>query len=152
MEQFGEVVSVDGDAAKVRVRRHDVCSKCGGCGIAISGPGDNFIDARNVVNAVVGQTVKVTSDTGQVLRASFVVYILPIVALLIGILLGQHIGRVLGLFAREQLVGLFVGIVFLLLSYMVVRGYDRRMTIEHMKAAVIEIVEEPIDMLKDEKC
>jgi sigma-E factor negative regulatory protein RseC len=152
MEQFGEVVSVDGDAAKVRVRRQDVCSKCGGCGVAVSGPGDNFIDARNVVNAVVGQTVKVTSDTGQVLKASFVVYIVPIVALLIGILLGQQIGRVLGLFAREELVGLFVGIIFLLLSYMVVRGYDRSMTIERMKATVVEIVEEPIDMPKDEKC
>jgi sigma-E factor negative regulatory protein RseC len=153
MEQIGQVVGIDGDIAMVMVRRHDVCGKCGGCGAAISGGGENYIEAQNIVNAEVGHTVKVTSDTGQVLKASFVVYIVPILALLVGILLGTEIGAVLGLLAREELVGLFFGVIFLLASYFLVRGYDRRMSAARMKISVVEIIEESAgEPPLDEKC
>ena len=152
MEQIGQVVGIDGDIAMIMVRRHDVCDKCGGCGAAISGRGENYIEAQNIVNAQVGHTVKVTSDTGQVLKASFVVYIVPILALLAGILLGQEFGAVLGLLAREELVGLFFGVAFMLASYFLVKGYDRRMSTARMKISVVEIIEEPAEMPKDQKC
>jgi sigma-E factor negative regulatory protein RseC len=152
MEQIGQVVGIDGDTAMVVVRRHDVCGKCGGCGAVISGGGENYIQAQNIVNARVGQTVKVTSDTGQVLKASFVVYMVPVISLLVGILLGQQVGAALGLLAREELVGLFFGVVFLLASYFLVKGYDRKMNAERMKISIVEIVEQPADVPEDEKC
>ncbi len=153
MEQVGQVVGIEGDIATVVVRRHDVCGKCGGCGAMISGGGENYIKAQNKVNAQVGQTVKVIGDTGQVLKASFVVYIVPILALLVGLWLGQQAGAVLGLLAREELVGLFFGIIFLLASYFLVKGYDRRMSVARMKLSVVEIVEQEGEIVpNDEKC
>jgi sigma-E factor negative regulatory protein RseC len=143
MEQIGQIVEVSGDKAKVLVRRHDVCSKCGGCGISLSGKGENYMDALNTVNAAVGQTVRVTSDTGQVLKASFVVYIVPVLFLLAGIALGRQLGG--------EPAGLITGVIFLLLSYLLVRAYDRKVARGRVQSAVVEILEEPA-VPADEKC
>jgi len=143
MEQTGQIVEVIGDKAKVLVRRHDVCSKCGGCGISLSGKGENYLEALNTVNAAVGQTVRVATDTGQVLKASFVVYVVPILALLAGLGLGQLLA--------DEPTGLIVGIVFLLLSYLVVRAYDRKVARGRVQSAVVAVLEEPAVPV-DEKC
>ncbi|EEG77707.1 SoxR reducing system RseC family protein [Dethiobacter alkaliphilus] len=149
MEQVGTVVDVKDDIAIVAVRRHETCSKCGGCGVAVSGRGDNYIEAQNVVNAVVGQTVKVATDTSNVLKASFVVYIVPMLFLLLGIWLGQVIDGEFGVMARFDIV---LGIIFLVGSYLVVRGYDKKMAAGEKPASVIEIIEEPDAGPKDEQC
>ncbi|MDW7651996.1 MAG: SoxR reducing system RseC family protein [Bacillota bacterium] len=149
MEQVGQVVDVKDDIAIVMVRRHETCSKCGGCGVAVSGKGENYVEAQNVVNAVVGQTVKVAMDTSHVLKASFVVYIVPIIALLIGIWLGQVIDGAFGVFARFDII---LGLVFLVASYLIVRGYDNKIAGGGVGASVIEIIEEPFDGPKEEKC
>lgn len=143
MEQVGRIVEIVGDKAKVLVKRGEVCGKCGGCGISLSGKGENYLQALNTVNATVGQTVRVTSDTGQVLKASFVVYIVPILSLLTGIWLGQLLDG--------DLSGLILGVVFLLLSYLVVRAYDRKVACGKAQAAVVEVLEEPA-VPADEQC
>ena len=149
MEQVGSVVDIKEDIAVVAVRRHATCGKCGGCGVAISGGGDNYIEAQNVVNAVVGQTVKVATDTSNVLKASFVVYIVPMLFLLVGIWLGQVIDGEFGVFARFDII---MGIIFFVGSFLVVRGYDKKMAAGDKAASVIEIVEEPDAGPKDEQC
>lgn len=150
MEQVGQVVDVKNDIAVVMVRRHDVCSKCGGCGVAVSGRGDNYVEAINVVNAAVGQTVKVVTDTAHVLKASFVVYMIPILALLVGIYVGQLLDGTFGVFARFDII---LGVVFLLSSYLIVRGYDKRMASDgRASASVVEVIEEPFEGPKDARC
>lgn len=147
MEQIGQVIDIKDDKAIVMVRRHDVCGKCGGCGAAISGSGENYIEAVNLANAAVGHTVKVVSDTAHVLKASFVVYIVPILALLIGIYVGQLLDGAFGIFARFDIL---FGILFLIGSYVLVRGYDRKVADGQTMASVIAIVED--DGPVDEKC
>lgn len=149
MEQVGQVVDIKDDIAVVMVRRHDVCGKCGGCGVAISGPGNNYIEAQNVVNAAIGQTVKVATDTAYVLKASFMVYIVPMLALILGIWLGQMLEGTDGVFARFDII---LGFFFLVGSYFIVRRYDRKVAAGQANASVIEIVEEPFVGPKDEKC
>jgi len=143
MEQVGQVVEIIGDKAKIKVKRQEACSKCGGCGVAISGKGDSYLQALTTANAEVGQTVKVASDTRQVLRATFVVYVVPILALLAGLWLGQV------LFGEPA--SLVLGVILLLLSYLAVRAYDRKMADGRMQSAVVEVLEEPA-VPEDERC
>lgn len=143
MEQVGQVVEIIGDKAKIKVKRHDACSKCGGCGVALSGKGENYLQALNTANAEVGQTVKVASDTGEVLKASFVVYVVPILSLLAGLWFGQTLGG--------DWASLILGIIFLLLSYLAVRAYDRKMAGGRIQSVVVEVLEEPA-VPEDEKC
>jgi len=152
MEQVGQVVAVDGDIATVVVRRHDVCGKCGACGAVLSGGGANYVLARNMANAQVGQSVKMVTDTGKVLKASFVVYIIPILALLAGIWLGQQVRVLQDIFARKELAGVVLGFIFMLLSYLAVRGYDRRVAKGGPMVAVVHILTESVEVAEDESC
>ncbi|MBS3900379.1 MAG: SoxR reducing system RseC family protein [Dethiobacter sp.] len=148
MEQIGQVVKVNEGTALVLVRRHQVCGKCGGCGIAISGAGENQLEALNQVGAVVGDRVKVVSDTAHVLRASFVAYILPMLALLAGVYAGQVLDQTFALFARLDIL---LGILFFCASYFLVRAYDKKIAAGQIKASIVAIV--PDDELpEDEKC
>ena len=137
MEQVGLVVEVKEDKAVVAVKRHDVCSKCGGCGVAASGRGETQLEALNKVNATVGQTVKIYSDTSHILKASFMVYIVPLLALLAGLFIGQQLEGSAGL-RRDVL----LGAGFLLIAYFRVRVMiavaDRQLA-----AAVVETHPQP---------
>ncbi|MBT9142237.1 MAG: hypothetical protein DDT29_00631 [Dehalococcoidia bacterium] len=148
MEQIGQVVKVNEVTAWVMVRRHQVCGKCGGCGVAISGSGENKLEALNQVGAVVGDRVKVVSDTAHVLRASFVAYILPMFALLVGVYAGQVLDQTFMLFARMDIL---LGILFFSASYFLVRAYDKKMAASQIRASIVAVVtddEPPVD----EKC
>ncbi|NLP36431.1 MAG: SoxR reducing system RseC family protein [Firmicutes bacterium] len=149
MEQVGLVVEIVEDRAIVAVQRHDVCAKCGACGIAVSGRGENHLEALNRANAAVGQKVKIISDTSHVLKASFMVYIIPLLALLLGLYVGQLLDGSLGVFARLDII---LGIVFLLASYLFVRGYDRKLAGRQTYATVIEILPDDYEGPIDENC
>lgn len=148
MEQVGLVVEVKDDKAIVAIRRHEVCAKCGGCGVAVSGKGEIHLEALNQANAAVGQTVRVVSDTAHVLKASFMVYMVPLLALLIGLYAGQQLGPAAG-FPRLDII---LGAVFLLASYLLIRKYDRKVASRQAIAAVVEILPGPYDGPGDEKC
>ncbi|MGI6659922.1 MAG: SoxR reducing system RseC family protein [Dethiobacteraceae bacterium] len=147
MEQVGLVVEVKEDKAVVAVKRHDVCSKCGGCGVAASGRGETQLEALNKVNATVGQTVKIYSDTSHILKASFMVYIVPLLALLAGLFIGQQLEGSAGL-----RLDVLLGAVFLLISYFLVRSYDRKVAGRQLAAAVVEILPAACEGPTDEKC
>ncbi|NLM51621.1 MAG: SoxR reducing system RseC family protein [Firmicutes bacterium] len=149
MEQVGLVVDIVEDKAIVAVQRHDVCAKCGACGIAISGRGENHLEALNKVNATVGQKVKIVSDTSHVLRASFMVYIVPLLALLLGLFVGQQLEGSFGVFVRLDLV---LGIVFLLAAFLLVRRYDRKLAGRQTYATVVEILPDDYEGPADERC
>lgn len=132
MEQFGEVIAIKEQLAVVRVRRHFACSQCGRCGLGIAGgePLDPEIEVKNPIGAKVGQVVRITMDTRQLLMGSFVVYLLPIMGLILGILLGETLGPSLGLgfaFRGVELTGLALGVVFMMLVYYFVRRWDKKL-------------------------
>ncbi|MBS3897712.1 MAG: SoxR reducing system RseC family protein [Dethiobacter sp.] len=148
MEQIGQVVKVNEGRAVVLVSRHQVCGKCGGCGVAISGAGENQLEVLNQVGAEVGDRVKVVSDSAHVLRASFVAYILPMLALLAGVYAGQVLDQTYTIFARLDIL---LGILFFFASYFFVRAYDKKMAAGQIKASIVAIVP-PDEPPVDEKC
>lgn len=149
MEQVGLVVDIVEDKAIVAVQRHDVCAKCGGCGIAISGRGENRLEALNKANAAIGQRVKIVSDTSHVLKASFMVYIVPLLSLLLGLFLGELLE---GFLAGPARLDIIMGVVFLLASFLLVRAYDRKLAGRQAYATVVEILPDDFEVPADERC
>ena len=85
---------IGGGLVRIAVRRetacgHD-CENCGGCGV--SGGQVLRVEARDTVGCAVGDKVLVESDTGQVLSAAALVYLLPLVAMIAGYAVGVAIG------------------------------------------------------------
>ena len=118
MEQFVRVKETypDGTAMVIHVRESACsgdCHKCSGCGAAKEAV---LFTADNLIGARKGDLVKVESDSGTVLKAAVVLYVLPLVLFF----LGYYLGAVLGNFgALADCLGFALGIVLIVL-------YDRK--------------------------
>ena len=117
MEQLVRVqkLNSDGTAQVIHVRQSACsgdCHKCSGCG-AVSQT--MVLTARNPIGAVPGQTVTIRTESGPVLAAAAVLYMLPLVLFFAGYLL-FHL-----LWQR----GALGGYIAFVLGIAIVFGYDR---------------------------
>lgn len=79
MEQIGEVVELKRNRAMVRIHRASSCGEnCAQCSGGCK-PTSSIVEAENVANACVGDTVKLQMNSGSFLLLSFIGYILPII-------------------------------------------------------------------------
>ena len=118
MEQLVRVKETypDGTAMVIHVRESACsgdCHKCSGCGAAKEAV---LFTAENRIGARRGDLVKVESDTGTVLKAAVVLYVLPLVLFF----LGYYIGDVL------WSLGALAGGLGFVLGVAVIVVYDRK--------------------------
>ena len=90
--QEGIVLSVHNGMAKVRTSRHSDCENCGSC------PGNSalVLDARNPLGAKPGQWVMIEVQEIGMLKSAFIVYMLPLIAVFIGVMIGGYLAGQLG--------------------------------------------------------
>lgn len=99
MEQKVRVVKLlENQQALVMHIRESACSgdchKCSGCGAAKE---SILFEAENSIGAQVGDLVKVESETGPVLKAAAVMYLVPMVLFFLGYAIGDSLWRLGGL-------------------------------------------------------
>jgi len=119
-QQEGIVLEViAGNLAKVKTSRHNDCENCGAC------PGNSAIvlEARNDIGAKPGQRVAVEVREINMLKAAFIVYILPLINTFIGAVVGGVLGERLLVsdLLWTQIVG---GIVGFSLSIIYIKFFD----------------------------
>ncbi|MFL0196518.1 SoxR reducing system RseC family protein [Clostridium sp. WILCCON 0269] len=118
-ESEGIVIETGGDFAKVRASRHGDCKNCGAC------PGDNatILEAKNPIRAEAGQHVILEMKEQNMVGAAFIVYIMPIIAVFLGVLVGTWISNISGYYMRPlQVIG---GIVFFAISLIYIKVFDK---------------------------
>lgn len=100
MEQTVRVKEVynDGTALVVHIRQSACsgdCHQCAGCGAAEE---SLTLNARNHIGAQPGDLVTIRSESGPVLTAAAVLYVLPLVLFFVGYLLGTlwNLGALVG--------------------------------------------------------
>lgn len=88
-QQEGVVLEVNGKMAKVKSSRHNDCKNCGAC------PGNSalVLDARNTVGAKSGQRVTIEVREVNMLKAAFIVYVLPLIAAFLGAIAGGFVAE-----------------------------------------------------------
>ena len=119
MEQIVRVKKTfDDGRAQVICIRESACSgdchKCSGCGAAQEAI---LFHAENPIGAKVGDLVTVKAETGPVLKAAAVLYMLPLVLFFAGYAAGEALGISGGL----------AGTLAFCLSIALIVVYDRRM-------------------------
>ena len=117
MEQLVRVKEVyeDGTAQVIHIRESACsgdCHKCSGCGAAKEAV---LFTARNAIGARRGDLVKVESETGPVLKAAVVLYVIPLVLFFLGYYLGTLPGNY----------GALGGCLGFVLGIAIVVAYDR---------------------------
>jgi sigma-E factor negative regulatory protein RseC len=117
-QQEGVVFAVSSRIAKVKTSRHNDCENCGAC------PGNSAIvvNAYNSLGAKPGQRVVVEVQEINMLKAAFIVYLLPLLAVLVGAVAGAVIAGYFGTGVLGfQVAG---GIVAFLLSVWYIKYFD----------------------------
>lgn len=128
MEQYGLVTENKGETALINLQRHLVCEKCGRCGI-LSGSNKReiIIEALNPINAEKGQRVLLESDDSQIILLAFMLYLVPILALVAGIVIWLSlVSPYFGLEGRQELPAVSVGFVLMALVYFFIRRWDKK--------------------------
>ena len=124
MEQVGFVRKVTDGKAELEVRRASGCGSCKGC--AGSCEVKAHIDTlRNTLNASPGDYVELKGESGKILKYMLVIYLIPFLFLIGGIVLGHSYFSSRG-YGNYELLSFGIGILFLALSFFVVRAIDRR--------------------------
>lgn len=139
LRQVGEVTAVHGNTATVKVKKHSACAECRQkCAMAHEAR-EVAVMADNRAEAEVGDSVVLELSDRQVLKAAFLIYIVPVLFLFIGVGLGTALGQTE---THALLMGL-VGLVssFLLLKF-VVDPYIRRQAGYHL---VVICAGKPVD-------
>ena len=112
MQQQVKVLACDPDGnAQVILLRQSACSgdchKCSGCGAREQ---TMIFTARNPIGARPGDLVTVESETGPVLKAAAMLYMLPLVLFIGGYLVGMQwgLGGLIGALAFALSIGLVI--------------------------------------------
>lgn len=118
-ETEGIVIAIEGDIAKVKASRHSDCESCGAC------PGDKaaVLDVYNPLGATIGQKVNIEIPEAKMLKAAFVVYMLPIITTFAGFFFGVWLAEKYVL--NEVLTEVSTSVAALLITLIYIKMFDR---------------------------
>ena len=124
LREVGQVVELSGPLAKVTVKRRSSCESCGACDLGAK-PEMNFM-LKNEIGARVGDRVLIEMGSKSLFKAAFLVYTIPLIALIIGFVLGQYIAGFQGMGqGSAELIGIGTGFFFLISTFFAIRWLDR---------------------------
>lgn len=129
----GIVIEVRGNLALVRPISNEIICSCG-CHDEDVKP--VIIEAKNEINAAVGDQVILEAPEDGAVMAAFIVFILPFILIFLGIFAGNKMSEWLGINTTAAAVS--GGILFLLGSVIIIRKYDKSASKNDKLAPVIK--------------
>lgn len=144
MEQIGQVLElVEDNKALVRVHQHSSCAGCGACMGFFGDPAEKgylLVEVMNPVGAQKGEVVRLETRSQEILYAAFLLYILPVLALLAGLFAGRNLAISRGLAISPDLGGLALGLTVMVLVFLILRGQEKKFQADKRFKAVITAV------------
>jgi sigma-E factor negative regulatory protein RseC len=143
LEEFGSIVELKGKhVAVVLCKKSSFCKNCASmesCHVS----DDNqsmLIEAHNALGAKVGDKVKVVTSTKSFLQSSFLLYIVPLIALLFGGIAGSQVGQHLQDGPDPNLLAAIIGVAFFVGSFFVIRVGSRALPKENFMPRITNII------------
>ena len=115
MLRSGKVVAAENGVLEVCFERPEACAHCGQCG---GQKAETFVKIPG--DAPVGRWIDVDMPEGQVLKASMLAYVMPLLMLLGGLALGS-------VMFENDLLKALTGIVCMGVSWLALRWVEKRM-------------------------
>lgn len=116
----GVVLQNHDETALVRVQRGEACESCGvGCACASeSQPQIMHVTAQNPLGAKEGDRVELAIATGTLLSLSALTYLVPLVFLFIGALIGKPVARAVGWSVEGELASALMGFFLFVIGFL----------------------------------
>ena len=123
MKEIGIVSGIQGKKAQVIIQRSSACGDCGACQV-----GKNKLtmetNAVNAVGAQRGDQVEVEMSFVNILKASLILYGIPLIVFILGVFAGNYIP-----FQNQPdnpLISFLSGLLLMTLSYIVIKIFDQK--------------------------
>lgn len=145
IEETGTVIELKGPStAVVLCQKGSFCDHCAAMDACRLGDDNQSmtVEAHNALAAEVGDRVVLAVSSKTFLTSSFIVYIVPIVFLLIGGLLGQYIGEEMISGVSPQLLSALIGVAFLVGSFLTIRVGSRALNNEYYLPRIVRVLTE----------
>ncbi|MDA3847357.1 MAG: SoxR reducing system RseC family protein [Vallitaleaceae bacterium] len=118
MAEIGEVIEVKEPYVVVRLIRSEACGKCNACSVGLQST-EMILEAENRCDAKLGDQVEIFLKEANFLKAVFIMYVIPLFALMAGLVIGYMI------FENELLI-FGIGILMMATSYILIRMNEKR--------------------------
>ena len=126
MNQQGYIIEiVDNITSKLKLKRHSACASCGKCATT-SEEKDIIVEVDNTIGAKVGDRVEVNMETINVLKAAFIVYTIPLIALLIGTVGTFYILNAINFNRNIEIISAIVGLIFTIIVFLILKKNDNK--------------------------
>lgn len=144
--EIGRVVAVTGDMVRVEVNRSETCGACAArsaCFVAgLEGRGAMTMDVSDPIGVQVDQEVRVVCEPKGRVKASFILYILPVISMLTGAILGNSLALRSGA-QNPEIWSIGAGFSLFILSFLVIKAFsghfERR---SEYLPSIVEVVRE----------
>lgn len=140
IEEEGIVSEIEGDVARVAILKKSACEQCTASGVCH--PGDQeLMEAANPLGAQKGQKVKVVIAPQLYLKASIILYGIPMAAFVTGAILAKKLAVRLGSTADSDLWAFGAGVLCLIISFFFLRAYNKKVEkSQKYKPVIVEII------------
>jgi positive regulator of sigma E activity len=132
----GEVVSVEGNSCEIQLSLSGFCSGEHKCAITAFTEGIPFdrnrVRTRNSIGAQTGEKVIVEVISPGFYKSLLFVFLLPLIALLLGCVLGVQLAVWMGIPQRSDLYAGIGGVIFFCLSLLISRVVNQRVSPQYI--------------------
>ena len=147
IEEIGTVVELKGKrTALVMCQKSSLCENCATNGHCVLGDDDKtrFIEVQNALGATVGEQVRIATSTKSFLQSSFLLYIVPLIALVIGAIVGKLVGENMDTGLDPNLLSAVFGVFFMIGSFVLLRVGTSALDQESYMPKITEILREDL--------
>ncbi len=124
--QGGTVTRVDNDIALVKIEENEACHGCGtrsSCGVMLGA--DVLVEVHFQGKLETGQKVEIGLRPTAIVSASIILFIIPAIVLVLGIIAGYLMADFFG-WQAKQWIGLAVGLTAFLLTMLIIKMLSHR--------------------------
>ena len=139
MKETGVVIELVDSRAKIAMSQTSACKNCNLC---LNHENTAMVtEAWNNAGAKVGDQVCISvPDRGRIAGA-FILFVVPVLALLSGLVLGLWAAGQLGLRQHSSLGAGISAFIFLIPSFFLIRWYDKRLALRYaLEVKIVDIV------------
>lgn len=128
MEEQGVIVEEKGATVMIRTRKKSSCDSCATKSSCHNiGDSEMLIEARNAVGAHVGDQVVFAVGASDIIKAGVLLYLVPVLSFILGIVLGPSVGERYFPAANPDLVSGVLGAVLLVAAFLGLKLYGRHL-------------------------
>jgi sigma-E factor negative regulatory protein RseC len=152
LEEYGSVVELKGKMlAVVLCQKSSFCKNCASMQSCQVGDDNRsmLVEAHNVIGAEVGNKVRLVITSKSFLQSSFLLYIVPLIALIVGAVAGHLIGESMPAGPDPNLLAALIGTAFLIGSFFVIRIGSRAIPKEAFMPRIVEVLSEDEALQED---